>query len=115
MTQRPVFELIQSEEVNAIAVLAREKMKEWLIAHRNADSDCPDDEEQDIGSLADDETNVNQNNNDEAPPKLSCFPPIKTLKFARKIVKGLKILIVMTDLMLNLLDIHPFGSSSASS
>ncbi|GFO18442.1 hypothetical protein PoB_004494700 [Plakobranchus ocellatus] len=114
IAQWPIFELIETEEISIMANLAQAKLKDWLIRHRNGDSDAPDDETQDLGDLDEEKNNNNNNNNDQAltPPKLSCFPPLKTLRFARKVVKGIKILIVMTDLMLNLLDLS-FGSSSS--
>ncbi|GFO18437.1 hypothetical protein PoB_004494200 [Plakobranchus ocellatus] len=110
----PIFELMERQEVHIMSELANAKLKDWLVRHRNGDSQDPDDETQDIGD-ADDEVDANANNNNDqalTPPKLSCFPPVKTLTLPRKIIKGMKILILMTDLMFNLLDLS-FSSTSS--
>ncbi|GFO18434.1 LOW QUALITY PROTEIN: hypothetical protein PoB_004493900 [Plakobranchus ocellatus] len=67
----PVFELLESEEVNIMGQLATAKLKDWLVRHRNGDSEAPDDETQDIGDLEEEDDNTNQNNNNNDPLLLS--------------------------------------------
>ncbi|GFO18448.1 hypothetical protein PoB_004495300 [Plakobranchus ocellatus] len=109
--QWPAHELLQTEEVSILANAAKNSMLQWLLAHRNGDSNAPDDESQDLASLPEDRNCSNNNNrdndnDDDDEHQKRCFPPLKTLKFARSLIKGIKTIIVLTDMMLNLLEMY---------